>query len=269
MPNFARVADMVGGLRGAIADYRNNDRQAMQDKLSMVKQFMDIHSQEQRGQLETAQAQEAAMRTSLLPGQLQAELSQQDILRQQQERLLREQVFTEKQAGKAFEAQNRILSKEEKQPYQTYFPEYAQWFEGDVTQAQMDKIVDTIKTLEDIKTKKIKTPDVVDWQAIVDANPELKGTPPTKDGVQTRLDLLKQKAVEDKNADLADRYQSMIDWTEARTKETEAKTQKTEAETKAIGAGGVVGGKIDPYRAARIRILTERFGYDQDSALAM
>jgi len=192
MPNFARVADMVGGLRGAIADYRNNDRQAMQDKLSMVKQFMDIHSQEQRGQLETAQAQEAAMRTSLLPGQLQAELSQQDILRQQQERLLREQVFTEKQAGKAFEAQNRILSNEEKQPYQKYFPEYAQWFEGDVTQAQMDKIVDTIKTLEDIKTKKIKTPDVVDWGAIVDANPELKGTPPTKDGVQTRLDLLKQ-----------------------------------------------------------------------------
>jgi hypothetical protein len=49
MPNFARPADMINGVRGAIADYRNNDRQAMMDKLDKVKQFMDIYSQVQRG----------------------------------------------------------------------------------------------------------------------------------------------------------------------------------------------------------------------------
>jgi exonuclease VII small subunit len=238
MPNFARVADMVGGLRGAIADYRNNDRQAMQDKLNMVKQFMDIHSQETRGQLETAQAQEASMRTSLLPGQLKAELSQQEIQRLEQKRLYERQAFEAEQAGKAWEEQNRILDDTEIEVYRNQAPKgYANLWKSGITRSQADAILDHIKAIEGVRTVEAKTPDVIDWQAIVDANPELQGTPPTKEGVQTKLDLLKQKATEDKNTNLADRYQSMIDWTEARTIETEAKTKEIEARTKAIGTG--------------------------------
>jgi len=177
MPNFARVADMVGGLRGAIADYRNNDRQAMQDKLSMVKQFMDVHSQETRGQLETAQAQEAAMRTRLLPGQYQAELSQQEIQRNQQASLDKYRAFEVEQAGRKLEQQNRFLSTEEKQPYQKHFPEeYAQWFEGNITQAQMDKIVDTIKYLEEqrFKTMESKAKANIDEQKVTSGLNEQK-----------------------------------------------------------------------------------------------
>jgi hypothetical protein len=247
----------------------------MQDKLSMVKQFMDIHSQEQRGQLETAQAKEAAMRTSMLPERMKAEQRSLDIQEKEQNRLLQRQAFEAEQAGKAYEAQNRILPNTEIEVYRSQAPKgYADLWKSGMTQAQADAILGYIKAIEGVRTTEAKTPDVVDWKAIVDANTELTGAYPSKEGVQTRLDLLKQKAVEDKNTDLADRYQSMIDWTEARQAETEAKTEKIKAETNAIKegkttAGGVAGGKIDPYRAARIRILTERFGYDQDSALAM
>jgi hypothetical protein len=238
MPNFARVADMVGGLRDAMADYRNNDRQAMQDKLSMVKQFMDIHSQETRGQLETAQAQEASMRTSLLPGQLKAELSQQEIQRLEQKRLYERQAFEAEQAGKAWEEQNRILDDTEIEVYRNQAPKgYANLWKSGITRSQADAILDHIKAIEGVRTVEAKTPDVIDWQKIIDANPELQGAYPSKEGIQTKLDLLKQNASEEKNQALIDRYQNLNDYVDQQERTSKALELERQARTKAIAEG--------------------------------
>jgi len=154
MPNFARVADMVGGLRGAIADYRNNDRQAMQDKLSMVKQFMDIHSQETRGQLETAQAQKAAIEAQMLPFTTGQEM-----------RYKKAQTDTSISQGlenTARTAQINIDVANEQRPvsddvlatYRTLHPDHAAEFVQGLTEGQAKIVFDRINLEKQIESEK-------------------------------------------------------------------------------------------------------------------